>query len=134
MAAGAVSRWSDDAVSSGRTAAPPKLELISRATFSDLEWSIVAMAESDSLASLREPNRFWALVGAIFALRPANRLANERLEALRRMAVLTWRERSSIPKPELEAFLHAGFSAGQLELLQDTIVELRHRRSPGGKR
>ncbi|MEO5774442.1 MAG: hypothetical protein ABIQ32_10045 [Sphingomicrobium sp.] len=134
MATRAISRWPEHLVSSAGTANPPKLEPISRAAFSDLEWSIVAMAESDRVASLREPNRFWAVVGVLFGLRPANRLANDRLEALRRTAVLTWRERSIIPQTEVEAFLRAGFSPAQLELLQDTIVELRGQRTPRGKR
>ena len=134
MAAHALPQWSGDAVSSARNAPPPRLELVARATFSELEWSIVAMAGSDSLASLREPNRFWAIVGAIFGLRPANRLASDRLEALRRVAVLTWSHRGSVPNFEVKAFLGAGFSPAQLELLQDTIVELRTGPSRGGKR
>jgi hypothetical protein len=95
------------------------------AKFSDLEWSIVAMAQSDSLATLREPSRFWSMVNAIFGVKPANRLANDRLEALRRVAVLAWRYRWNVPTSELKAFFSAGFSEAQYEQLQSRISAVR---------
>ena len=90
--------------------------------FSDLEWSIVAMAEQDGLSSLRRPNRFWSLVAAIFGVRPANRLANDRLEALRRVAVLVWRGRSNSLRAELQAFFEAGYTPAHFDQLQRRIA------------
>ncbi|MEO6360377.1 MAG: hypothetical protein ABIO43_07385 [Sphingomicrobium sp.] len=104
----------------------------SAATLSDLEWSIVAMAERDSLASLRTPNRFWRLLGELFGVKPANRLANDRLEALRRIAVLAWRHRWNVPESEVQSFVAAGFTHSHHELLQNRIARARadqHRRN-----
>ena len=92
---------------------------------SPLEWSIVAMAERDSLATLRKPNSFWSLVGAIFAIKPANRLASDRLEALRRVSVLAWRYRWNVPQSELDAFFDAGYTTEQYEQLQSRIAGAR---------
>jgi hypothetical protein len=98
---------------------------------SDVEWSIVGMAARDSLASLHKPNRFWSLINAVFGLKPANRLANDRLESLRRIAVLAWRYRWNVPKSELRAFLEAGYSSDQYELLQNRIAQARAKRGRG---
>lgn len=90
-----------------------------------LEWSVVAMAEQDRLSSLREPSRFVSALNSLFGLRRANRLANDRLEALRRIAVLAWHHRWNVPKSELHEFLAAGFSLDQYELIQASIGRAR---------
>ena len=110
-------------VAIGANAAP-------RARLSALEWSIVAMAERDGLASLREPGRFLSALSSLFGLRPANRLANDRLEALRRISVFAWRNNWNVPKTELSSFFAAGFTADQYELIQKSIGQARaaHRR------
>lgn len=103
----------------GATASPARL--------SALEWSIVAMAETDPVSSIREPGRFIAALESIFGLKRAGRLANERLEALRRLAILAWRHRWNLPKSELAAFLSVGFSIDQYELVQTSIGQARNR-------
>lgn len=116
--------WSDETVLVETPArVPVSIEAASR--LSDFEWSIVAMAERDGLASLRKPNGFWSLVSAIFGIKPANRLANDRLEALRRVAVLAWRYRWNVPTSELEAFFAAGYSPAQYEQLQAKVAAIR---------
>lgn len=95
------------------------------ARLSALEWSVVAMAERDRLSSIREPGRFISALGAIFGFKPSNRLANEGLEALRRMAILAWHHGWNVPKSELAAFLTAGFSIDQFELIQNSIGQAR---------
>ena len=115
--------------------ARPRLRVVENAvTFSDLEWSIVAMAEQDGLASLRRPNRFWSLVAAIFGIRTPNRLASDRLEALRRVAVLVWRGTRSLPEVELQPFFEAGFSQSHLEQLERRIASVRMRLVGGAAR
>jgi hypothetical protein len=57
--------------------------------------------------------------------RPNPRLADQRLEALRRVAVLGWHYGYTIPTEELRAFLAAGFSLDQYELVQDSIGRAR---------
>lgn len=95
------------------------------ARLSALEWSIVAMAERDGLSSIREPSRFISALGAIFGIKRPNRLANEELEALRRIAILAWHHGWNVPKSELAAFLAAGFSTDQFELIQNSIGQAR---------
>ena len=108
-------------------AAPARspLPVQSSAYLSDLEWSVVAMAERDSISSLRKPTRFWALISLLFGLKPANRLANDRLEALRRIAVLSWRYRWNIAGSELKAFFDAGYSQAHYELILRRISAVR---------
>ena len=95
------------------------------ARLSALEWSVVAMAERDGLSSIREPSRLISALGAIFGIKRPNRLANEGLEALRRIAILAWHYGWDVPKSELAAFLAAGFSADQFELIQNSIGQAR---------
>ena len=116
-----VPAWTDDAV---KPASRPVL-VHAAPHFSDLEWSIVAMAERDGLASLRKPSPFWSLIGAVFGLKPANRLANDRLEALRRIAVLAWRYHWNVPGSELEAFFAAGYSPDHFETMLGRMSAVR---------
>jgi hypothetical protein len=89
--------------------------------FSGLEWSVVAIAQRDRLASLRQPGRIAAALGNLFGAFQNARLADGRLEALRRIAVLAWHRGYSVPVHELRAFLKAGFSIEQYETLQTSI-------------
>lgn len=95
------------------------------AHLSALEWSVVALAERDPLSSIREPSRFISALGSIFGVKRPNRLANEGLEALRRIAILAWHYGWNVPKSELAAFLAAGFSTDQFELIQTSIGQAR---------
>lgn len=95
---------------------------------SALEWSVVAMAERDGLSSIREPGRFLVALRSIFGIRRPNRLANDRLEALRRMAILAWHHNWNVPKSEIAAFLGVGFSIDHYELIQDSIGHARSAR------
>lgn len=89
-----------------------------------LERSVVALARNDTLATLRAPGRFTATLRAF--LRQNNpRLADERLEALRRMAVLAWHHSFQVPMSELRAFFDAGFSVGQYEAVMGEITATR---------
>jgi hypothetical protein len=95
------------------------------ARLSALEWSIVAMAERDRFSSLREPGPLLSALSSLFGVRRPNRLANDSLEALRRIAVLAWLYRWNVPKSELKQFLDAGFSLEQYELIQTSIGQAR---------
>ena len=93
--------------------------------FSGLEWSVIALAQRDRLASLRKPGRVATALGNLFGTSRNPRLADERLEALRRMAVLAWHYSYVVPVSELKAFLAAGFSVNQYEALQASIGQGR---------
>ncbi len=94
------------------------------ARFDPLEWTVVVLARRDSLATLRAPGRFSALLRAVFRQRNP-RLADERLEALRRMSVLAWNHSFQVPTSEIRAFFDAGFSVGHYEALMAGIVDIR---------
>jgi hypothetical protein len=87
------------------------------------------MAETDNLASLREPGRLLSALGSLFAVRRPNRLANDRLEALRRISVLAWHYRWNVPKSEVGDFLNAGYSVDHYELVQTSIGQARTARN-----
>lgn len=87
---------------------------------SALEWLVVSLARRDSLASLSRPGRLSTAMRMLFN-QPNPRLADERLEALRRMAVLTWHHGYTVASREVRAFVAAGFTLGQYELMVDSI-------------
>ena len=96
------------------------------ATFTPLEWSVIRLSRGDHLWSVN-PTSFQRLVNALLA-RQANRLANDRLEALRRIAVISRRFGFEAPAEAVGAFLAAGFSVEQYELLVSSVR--RSERSP----
>ena len=91
------------------------------ATFTPLEWSVVALARRDSLRSLQTPGRVARAMATVFGGRSENPIADPRLESLRRAAVHAWHRSFAIPDSEIERFYAAGFSADQLHLLLTSI-------------
>ncbi len=89
-----------------------------------LEWQVVAIAQRDRLSSLTAPGR-WSRILAIFfgGDRASPRLADAKLEALRRMAVLAWHKGYALPKQEIAAFHAAGYSIDHLELLLASVSQ-----------
>lgn len=89
---------------------------------SALEWSVVALAQKDRMASLSRPGAVSVALGKIFGTRRHGPLlADPRLEALRRMAVITWHRGFAAPTRELRAFLDAGFTLSQYETMATSI-------------
>lgn len=88
---------------------------------SALEWSVVALARRDSLGSVRQPGRMSVALGGLFGTRHNPRLADERLEALRRMAVLAWHRGYVVPQSELRNFVAAGYTVDQYETMMASI-------------
>ena len=88
--------------------------------FSPLEWSVIRLARADGLWTIRtfgRLGRFWNwLVG-----RGNPKLASEKLEALRRMAVLSWHFGFTVPGSDVADFLSAGFTPDQYELMVGRI-------------
>ena len=89
--------------------------------FSRLEWSIIRLARVDGLSTLRAPGRFSRFVSWLMGRNGSPELANERLEALRRMAVLSWHYGFTVPGKDVANFLSAGFSPDQYELMVRSI-------------
>ncbi len=107
-----------------RFPAPAAPKAQNPAGFSALEWSVVMLARHDRPSSLREPGRIAKILAALFGNAVNRRLADPKLEALRRMAVLTWHHSYSVPKSELKAFFAAGYSPDHYELLGKRVAEV----------
>lgn len=88
---------------------------------SPLEWAVVVLARRDTLATLREPGRLSVALGNLFSRRSNPRLADPRLEALRRLAVLAWHDQVAVPAQEVADFLAAGFTNGQYQTMLASI-------------
>jgi hypothetical protein len=93
--------------------------------FTALEWSVIALAKNDSLGSLATPGRLSRALGGVFGLSTASRLADPKLEALRRLSVHAWRRGFALPMAEINRFVAAGFSEGQIETLVTSITGQR---------
>jgi len=109
-------------------AQPPRAARIGMEGFSALEWSVVAIAERDKVSSLRQPGRMAIALGALFGDRHNPRLADPRLEALRRMAVLSWHHGFTVPGSAVREFTDAGYSLEQYETLVASISAARAKR------
>ncbi len=88
------------------------------ARFAPLEWKVIALAEADPVASIGSPTRFRRFYERWFGFKLPRPLANERLEALRRFAVLARVSGGRLPAEEVRNFLTAGFSLLQARALQ----------------
>jgi hypothetical protein len=91
------------------------------ARLSPLEWSVVALAQTEKLSSIDRPGRVAVAMGRLFGVRRATELADPRLEALRRLAVIAWHRGYAIHSSEIHAFKDAGFSMAQYELVLASI-------------
>jgi hypothetical protein len=91
------------------------------ASLSPLEWSVVALAQRDRLSSIGRPGPVALAMGRLFGSRRNPDLADSRLEALRRLAVIAWHRGYAIATSEIRAFLSAGFSMAQYELVLASI-------------
>jgi len=108
------------------TPAPPQHDVPHATGFSALEWLVVALAQRDHLSSLRQPGRIGAALSRLFGGNGSEpRLANPRLEALRRFAVLAWHRGHNVAASEFAAFRAAGFTSGQAEALLESVLGAR---------
>lgn len=98
---------------------------VDRSGFTALEWSVIALARNDSLGSLATPGRLSRALGGVFGLGTASRLADPRLEALRRLAVHAWRRGFALPMAEINRFIGAGFAEAQIETLVTSVTGVR---------
>jgi hypothetical protein len=104
-----------------------------RHDFTALEWSVVALAQKESLSSLKAPGRIASAIGSLFGVLRNSALADPQLEALRRMAVLAWHHGYKISLAEVSAFFAAGYAPGQYERLLESVARGRNRLVPQGR-
>ena len=109
------------AFSRSRTSrATPQTGRRSVPTFSDLEWSLIRLSRVHKLWTIRSAGRFTRFWNWLVA-RGNPKLANPRLEALRRAAVLSWHFGFTVPGDDVASFLSAGFTPDQYELMVSSI-------------
>ena len=89
--------------------------------FTALEWSVIRLARVDRLSTLRPAGRLRRFWKWLMGRSGSPQLANERLEALRRMAVLSWHYGFTVPGDDVASFMSAGFSPDQYELMVSSI-------------
>lgn len=90
--------------------------------FSDLEWSVIRLARIDALWTIRPAGRLRRAWNR-FIGRGNPELANPQLEALRRIAVLSWHYGFTVASEAVADFISAGFSLAQYELLVSSITK-----------
>lgn len=88
------------------------------------EWGVVDFARNDGLWSLAPDGPLARLARVLFGIRPPRPLANERLEALRRFAVVAWKK-GKVGAAQAREFAAAGFSCVDARLVLDYIARRR---------
>lgn len=79
-------------------------------SLTDLDWQVVAMARADGPRSINPDGRFNRFLSDFFGLPFARKLANEKLETLRRFSVRAWYW-DLIRTRDLRALMEAGYSS-----------------------
>ena len=93
---------------------------------STLERRVIELAREDRLATLRPVRKRSWLGRVLFGPQPPSpMLANERLEALRRLAVVAWHHGYQLPASALREAQAAGFSEVQTGAVVDFIARLQ---------
>lgn len=93
--------------------------------FTPLEWQVVDIAQRDRLSSINRPGPFARALRWVFGPAVQTALSDPRLEALRRIAVLSWYRGFAVAPAEVRAFLAAGFTVDQYETLLARIHAVR---------
>ena len=88
---------------------------------SPLELRTLQLSQADGRASLRAPRRIERLGAMLFGSRRVSGLANPRLEALRRFAILYRLEGAAIDAGEAMRAEAAGFSAAALDRVRRIV-------------
>ena len=89
------------------------------------EWSVVEFARNDGLWSLNPDGFVQKLIRTLFGVRPPQPLANERLEALRRFAVIAWHKGTVGAAGHARDLIAAGFSSTAVRQVLDYVARRR---------
>jgi hypothetical protein len=79
-------------------------------SLTDLEWRVVEIARSDGPRSINPDGRFTKFLRDFFGLPITRKLANEKLEALRRFCVRAWYW-DLIRSRDVRTLIEAGYSS-----------------------
>jgi hypothetical protein len=89
------------------------IALKKESSLTDLEWRVVEMARSDGPRSINPDGGFTKFLRGFFGLPIARKLANERLETLRRFCVRAWFW-DLIRTRDLREFIGAGYTTADV--------------------
>ena len=93
---------------------------------STLERRVIELAREDKLVSLRPVRKRSWLARLVFGPQPPSpMLANEQLEALRRLAVMAWHHGYQLPASALREAQQAGYSEVQTGAVVDLVARLQ---------
>lgn len=93
----------------------------SASPFTSLEEEVISISRLDGLNTVRSPSRLTRLLRAITAARVSPPLADKRLEALRRFAVLARVGRSKWIDAAIAEAHEAGYSDWQLAKVREAV-------------
>jgi hypothetical protein len=97
------------------TRAPAKLAM--GALYSQREWLVIDLARNDRISSLREESEIMEFLRLIFGFQRARPLSDPKLEALRRMAVMSWHHGFNVDAGDVDDFIAAGFTLDHYEAM-----------------
>lgn len=106
------------------TGVVPRHDVVSHVA--PLERQVVQLARFDGRASLRAPGRLETMMGWLFGGKRANGLADARLEALRRYAVMFRLKGDALPQAETEQLLRAGFVREAVDEIRQLVRNAAH--------
>lgn len=110
MAYRAFDEWQHAGAAAEPTRSPAADAVWLEPLFTPLERAVIEVARSDDPISLSRRRPLLRLAEALFGFRFFTDLANARLEALRRFAILARAKGDDLPQEEIDRFLAAGFS------------------------
>ena len=99
-----------------------------RCDFDQVERSVILLSRNDPWLSLADPQGRTTRVLRCMGFGAPNRLADARLEALRRHAIIL---RPGAREEDLQRLLAAGFVAAQAARLEQMVLPWRSRPHPG---
>ncbi|MGY2733896.1 hypothetical protein [Sphingomonas sp. UYP23] len=115
------------------TSSPCAETVQAAATFTPIEWLVIAIAQRDGLSTLREPSRLALALGSLFGSQSNAALADPCLEILRQSAVLA-NHNLELRAIDWDRFIEAGFSTAHHALLLASLdraaVEVSVQRRP----
>lgn len=106
------------------TAPVARQRAVNEQRFSAEELAVIALSRHDSPATLSAPGRVRRFLDTLFDIRRGNALADPRLEALRRMAILLRRGIDRISSDETARFLASGYSCSHFKALAGHVARV----------
>ena len=89
------------------------------------EYQVIELARRDGIRSIRPRSWPTRIAERLFGIRPANPLADPRLEAIRRFAVAVKHGHGSMIEAEYRQFQAAGYALGHADFIIQRMTDKR---------